>query len=129
MQRYASTVEYTATMSTEHVQRLKRRQVQQRILKSIETYFLHAADSFFTSNRFSASQEISSFFLCNSKFHYRIHEVPATCPYPEPARSSAPTSYILKIHLNIILPSSDRTMPRGRLSFLTEMSTRSISWG
>ena len=34
-------------------------------------------------------------------------QVPATCPYPEPARSSPypPKSHFLKIHLNIILPS------------------------
>jgi len=32
-------------------------------------------------------------------------QVPATCPYPEPARSSpSPTSQFLKTHLNIILP-------------------------
>ena len=32
--------------------------------------------------------------------------MPATCPYPEPARSSPyPTTHFLKIHLNIILPS------------------------
>jgi len=34
-------------------------------------------------------------------------QVPATYPYPEPARSSPyPTSYILTIHFNIILPST-----------------------
>ena len=34
-------------------------------------------------------------------------QVPATCPYPEPARSSqCPTSHYLKIHLNIIFPST-----------------------
>jgi hypothetical protein len=34
-------------------------------------------------------------------------QVQTTCPYPEPARSSpTPTSYFLKIHLNIILPST-----------------------
>ena len=34
-------------------------------------------------------------------------QVPATCPYPEPARSSPyPTSHFLKIHLNIILASA-----------------------
>ena len=31
-------------------------------------------------------------------------QVPATCPYPEPVRS--PISHLLKIHLNIILPSA-----------------------
>jgi len=31
--------------------------------------------------------------------------VPATCPYPEPARSS-PCPHFLNIHLNIILPST-----------------------
>jgi hypothetical protein len=34
-------------------------------------------------------------------------QVPATRPYPEPARSIPyPTSYLLKIHLNVILPST-----------------------
>jgi len=33
--------------------------------------------------------------------------VPATCPYPEPVRSSrCPTSHFLKIHLNLNLPST-----------------------
>jgi len=32
-------------------------------------------------------------------------QVPATCPYPEPARSS-PYSHFLKIHFNIILTSA-----------------------
>ena len=34
-------------------------------------------------------------------------QVPVTCPYPEPEQSSpCPLSHILKIHLNIILPSA-----------------------
>ena len=34
-------------------------------------------------------------------------QVPATCPYPQPARSSPyPTLHFLKIHLNITLPST-----------------------
>jgi len=37
---------------------------------------------------------------------------PATCPYPEPARSSPyPTYYFLKNHLNIILPSTPQVSP------------------
>ena len=44
-------------------------------------------------------------------------QVPATCPYPEPVRSSQypHTSYFLKIHLNIILPSTPGS-PRWSLS-------------
>jgi len=34
-------------------------------------------------------------------------QVQATCPYPEPARSSPyPISHFQKIHLNIFLPST-----------------------
>ena len=37
-------------------------------------------------------------------------QVPATCPYPEPARSSPyPQTHFLKIHVNIILPSTPRS--------------------
>jgi hypothetical protein len=37
-------------------------------------------------------------------------KVPATCLYPEPAQSSPyPTSYFLKIRLNIILPFTSRS--------------------
>ena len=38
-------------------------------------------------------------------------QVPATCPYPEPARSCPyPTPYFLNIHLNIILPSTSESI-------------------
>ena len=36
---------------------------------------------------FAASQEIPR-ILWNPKVHYRISQVPATCPYPEPTPSS-----------------------------------------
>ena len=43
-------------------------------------------------------------------------QVPDFCPYPEPTRSSpSPTNHFLKIHLNIILPSTPES-PKWSLS-------------
>jgi hypothetical protein len=58
------------------------------------------------ANRFSAGQEIPR-ILCNPKFHYRIHN----CPPPVPTLSQldpihTPTSYFLKVHHDIIFPST-----------------------
>ena len=65
-------------------------------------------------NRFSASQEIPRILL-NPKVHYRIQKCPPPVPIPSQIDPTPiPKSHILKIHLNIIIPS----MPRSpKLSF------------
>jgi hypothetical protein len=52
------------------------------------TYLLHGAKSFGEANRFAASQEIPR-ILWNPKVHYRISQVPDTCPYPESEQTSS----------------------------------------
>jgi len=58
------------------------------------------------ANQFSANQEIPP-ILGNPKVRYRIHECPSLVPILnqlDPVHT--PTPYFLRIHLNIILPST-----------------------
>jgi hypothetical protein len=76
-----------------------------KLTQNILTYCMEQSPSW-EAKRFSAIRQIPRVFR-NPKVHCRIH----TCPPPVPILSHidpvhVPTSCFLKIHLNIILPST-----------------------
>ena len=79
------------------------------------------------ANRFSASQEIPR-ILWNPKVHYLSHK----CPPPIPILSQVdpvhtPTSHFLKIHLNIIFPSTPGSLKCSDSGFPPEHCIRLFS--
>jgi len=74
------------------------------------TYLRHGEQSpSWAANWLEASQEIPR-ILWNPKVHFLIHKFPLTLPMPgqlDPVH--ALTYYFLKIHLNVILPSTPRS--------------------
>ena len=75
------------------------------LLTYLLTYSMQQSPSW-EADQFSASQDIP-LILWNPKVHYHIHKCPPPVPvlsHTDPVHAS--TSHFLKIHLNVILPST-----------------------
>jgi len=70
------------------------------LLTYLLIYLLYGAESFLRSYPVF-SQSRNSLYFTEHEGSLLNPQVPATCPYPQPAR---PTSHFLKMHLIIILP-------------------------
>jgi len=84
------------------------------LLYYLRTYSMEQSPSC-EAKKFSASQEIQR-ILCNTKVHYRTHKYPPPVPILsqlDPVDTH--TSHFLKIHLNIIIPSTS-VSPKWSLS-------------
>jgi hypothetical protein len=69
------------------------------------------------ANRFAASQNISR-ILCNPKVHHLIHKYSPRVPIQRQLNPvNNPKSHFLKIHINIILPSTTGSPQWGNLLF------------
>ena len=76
------------------------------LLAYLLTDWLHGAESLLRSQPV-LNYSINSPHFMEPEYSLPISQVPATCLYPEPARSNSyPTSYLLKFHLSVILPST-----------------------
>ena len=88
--------------------RKKRREgekCQHYLLTYLLTYSIHHSPSS-EAKRFASSQKIPR-ILWNPKVHYRIHKCQPPVPIPSHINTIHTTrSHFLKIHLNIILPST-----------------------
>ena len=67
------------------------------------TYLLHGAEQL---TGFAASQEIPRILWNVQHVHYRIHKRPPPVPILSQLHPVSTLSHFLKIHLNIILPST-----------------------